>query len=244
MPIIEIRVKTAQEWTNTLKHLLIKTEPSMSNQISALTQSAAQNGKTLLELLTPRTDVNVSSAKTQLLNSNSQTSSSSNSSTKRQRTKSPNTSLTINQLTQENEAQSVQNLKASIVEIYNIEEFYNENKLITVLAEKYKAVQLKELELVKQLRATNRDKIKQQLLSFSKEDSHDESTHLNSSLNASNSESPRFPLNQKFPINIKCCSCFKSIANSINTNNAQQCKLCLGLFHSKNFFKQTIVQIV
>lgn len=230
VPAIEIRLKSAMEWTQALKSCFLKSESNTVSQISFV-----NNSKTLMELLTPRTDL-VSLVNRIQSNLISHTNSSSlvNLSSKRQRTKSPCGSLTINQITESDTIVS-KNLFSSILSIDNIEEFYNENKFISVLSEKYKTLQLKEIELMKQLRKLNQEKINLQLnfiikIQDSNEDSLSQANTNNDQISTSNT-SLKFQ-NQKFPINIKCCSCFKSIASAINTNCAQQCKLCLGLFHS------------
>jgi hypothetical protein len=241
VPVIEIRLKAVKEWVNTLKNCFIKTESSnaSSNHISQV--SFVNSNKTIMELLTPRIDL--ISIVNKILNSHSSSSSMSNPSTsKRQRTKSPNGSIIIN--TDNESSINKNNLLNSLVSIENVEEFYSENKFISVLTEKYKTLQLKEVEHMKQLRKLNQDKINSQLNFIIKaqdtsEDATTNQTGLNNSINNDQSSSSNTSLkfqNQKFPINIKCCSCFKSIASAINTNCAQQCKLCLGLFHSMSIF--------
>jgi len=243
VPVIEIRLKAVSEWVNTLKNYFVKSESSnaSSNHISQV--SFVNSNKTIMELLTPRIDL--ISIVNKILNSHSSSSSMSNPSTsKRQRTKSPNGSIIIN--TDNESSINKNNLLNSIVSIENVEEFYSENKFISVLTEKYKTLQLKEVELMKQLRKLNQDKINSQLNFIIKaQDTTEDATTNQTGLNLSNiinndqssasNASLKFQ-NQKFPINIKCCSCFKSIASAINTNCAQQCKLCLGLFHSMSFF--------
>ena len=251
VPIIEIRVKQATAWTHTLRSYFLKND---------------SNSKTLVEVLTPRLDLASlvhkiqSNLNTHTASMSSSTSSSSSvssvsekNSSKRLRTKSPNNgSLTISQLATvgndtENSNGSIKiTPNNSIVNINSADELYSENKFVSILSEKYKALQLKELELMKQLRKSNQDKINMQLNFILKSlESNDEKNppqqqqQLQSSQNGPiNGEASNGALKlptQKYPINIKCCSCFKSIASSINSNNAQQCKLCLGLFHSMNF---------
>ena len=248
VPVIEIRLKSVTEWTNALKSCFMKLESNALTNNQLINQISPVNNKTLMEILTPRTDLSslVNRIQSNLI-SHANSLSVLNMSIKRQRTKSPNSSLTINQIT-ENDTVVSKNLLNSILTIDDVEEFYQENKFVSVLSEKYKTLQLKEIELMKQLRKLNQEKINLQLNFIIKIQDSNEDTSATSIQTNSNNEQLSTPntnlkfQKQKFPINIKCCSCFKSIASAINTNCAQQCKLCLGLFHSmliyviKNFY--------
>ncbi len=82
------------------------------------------------------------------------------------RTKSTLISASLNQLNQKKTAsdqpdvyKSSYSLSNSLITIENVVQFYNDNKNMTNLVEKYKAAQIREIELIKTLRRLNNEKL-------------------------------------------------------------------------------------
>lgn len=69
------------------------------------------------------------------------------------------------------------------------------------------------------------------IISGFKNEQIDSSNPTNQEQQQTNESNALAKFSHKNLFNIKCCSCFKSIASSISSNNIQQCKLCLGLYH-------------
>jgi hypothetical protein len=142
---------------------------------------------------------------------------------------------------------------------------YSRERNFLDLGEKYKVLELKELEMIKQLRKLNTDRINlvktclqnekttasaattaQNSVTTSstgvvstecgKEDAdlNTNSKHNNNNTtNTTNTTTTTTNNNNNALLNIRCCSCAKSILTSICANEYSQCKLCLGLFHGK-----------
>lgn len=146
------------------------------------------------------------------------------------------------------------------IEIDSLADMYTE-KNIFELGEKYKVLELKELDHMKQLRKLNADRLSM-LINYLKNQNEtsatnaDQSSPLNTSSNqnvdssTSNKENTAAAANSSsgmnnsnaanskhnnLLLNVKCSACFKSLLASICSNEFSQCKLCLGLFHGKWF---------
>lgn len=175
--------------------------------------------------------------------------------TKRMRAKSTLISASLNMLSQQanqnNNNNNNQNIEVThhhnhpIVMIDNVYNFYNENKNMIGLSEKYKAAQIREIDLMKQIRKLNNERLAKFIASLTAENktessnqnevkSSTESSENNKAEHQSSTSllSTNQKQNKQTHINLKCCSCHKSVMSSIYSNNIQQCKLCLGIYHN------------
>lgn len=151
----------------------------------------------LLDILTPRLDlVNIITKLQQGLASNLSNSPTS-SQTKKQKIKSLQTVVT--------------NQPTPLISVENSQEFYKEKNFAT-LTEKYKSLQIKELDLIKNIRKLNTDR-----LMIIK-------NHLETPVDSTQKET--ISINK-----IKCTCCSNSILNRLQSNQQiQECKLCLAVY--------------
>ncbi len=170
--------------------------------------------------------------------------------TKRIRTKSTLISVSLNMLNQQTNQNANNNQNAEIVHNYNhpividnVFNFYNDNKNMVSLTEKYKAAQIREIDLMKQIRKLNNERLAKFLASLTTENktescnqneakSSTEPPAENDKKEQQTAATTNLKQNKQTHINLKCCSCHKSVMSSIYSNNIQQCKLCLGIYHN------------
>lgn len=199
VPILNTRLNLFTEWLYKLETTFLKSD----------------SVKTILDILTPRLDLEHFNHK---LQNSLKACSSTNSSpilsevaiskymTKRQREKS----ITL----------SSNSSKPDAIEpiIESTIDFYANEPNIDNLIEKYKSLQYKEIELIKQSRRLNTERIL--LLK-------------NFLLNVVQNLSEPINIKDNSLNKIKCTSCTSSILNRIfSSNHFNQCKLCLGLYCS------------
>jgi hypothetical protein len=164
--------------------------------------------------------------------------------TKRMRTKSTLISASLNMLSQQaNQNTEIIHHHNHPVIIDNVFNFYNENKNMVSLSEKYKATQIREIDLMKQIRKLNNERLAKFLTGLTAENknelSNQNETKSSTEPSTENNKNETQPIVSSNPkqskqthINLKCCSCHKSVMSSIYSNNIQQCKLCLGIYHN------------
>ncbi len=213
---ISVRINMAKDWLTRLGHFYLK--PDVMYLIQHGGGLADPLNVPLLEALTPRLDLKslISKIQASLLNHQSggvpsesasaNVSPSSTNLSKRQRAKVVNTS----------------HAEHLVYFIESISDLYKDKNFLT-LSEKYKALEIKELELIKQLRKLNIERIvliKNQIQSEIENVARSETPI---------SETSETKLNGA---NFRCCSCTKSILASVYAKTFQQCRLCLGLFHT------------
>jgi histone demethylase JARID1 len=216
---IEIRIQLATDWLSRLSSLYLRQE-TLDLLNDDLSLDDDQNGGLnipLLEALTPRLDLKSLSNKIQnFLGSPQQQTSiqqeNPNLLSKRQRKSTQHQILAIN-LNSSQMEQVVSSLE-SISDLYKDRNFLS-------LSEKYKALQSKEIEFMKQVRKLNTERIV-----FLKNQIKNDLSNL-----TENEENKDIELLIKQQI-YRCCSCNKSILHAIYTRNIQQCKLCNGIFHN------------
>ena len=125
-------------------------------------------------------------------------------------------------------------LELIVSHIDSISDLYKDRCFAT-LSEKYKALQVRELELVKVLRRLNSEKLgllRSQIASeisralAAVADNNGETAAVMTMPTIGSGEEAKLGHS-----NVRCCSCSKSILASIYARTFQQCRLCLGLFH-------------
>ncbi|CAF0835944.1 unnamed protein product [Brachionus calyciflorus] len=202
VPVLQTRINLFTEWLFKLDTTFFKSDST----------------KTILDILTPRLDLEhfIHKLQNSLKACTNQASSpvlsevtTSKYLTKRQREKNEknNSSLNTSKLDMSFE-----------IPIESTLEFYSNELNLTQLIEKYKCLQFKEIDLIKQCRRLNIERILQI------------KNYLNNVI-----QNPNEPICLKEnPLNkIKCTSCTSSILNRIFTSSQfNQCKLCQGLFCS------------
>lgn len=152
-------------------------------------------------------------------------------------------------------------IDVSGIDAEHICNLYSRERNFLDLGEKYKVLELKELEMIKQLRKLNTDRINLVKTCLQNEKTtataatttaqnsattsstgvvstecgkEDADLNTNSKHNTTNTTNTTINNNNNNALlNIRCCSCAKSILTSICANEYSQCKLCLGLFHGK-----------
>jgi hypothetical protein len=235
--LLELRINVCNEWTNKLCRSFLKsdhTSQTSGNNSKKLIESSSIQ---LLELLTPRLDL-LKIIKKIETNSNQLDElpvDPANNNNKLRKNRSLNRSSTsLNNTTTDCSVEET-------INVDSVQELYSNNTELLKLQELIKLFELKELNSIKQIRQINNDKLDNFLSQLNLEMSKLNAIQSENSVegvDTSNAEKMNPNLNNKVRTlfnssNIKCCSCFKSILTSIVSNNSYQCKLCLGIFHSK-----------
>ncbi len=222
MPLIEMRIKFADKWNHQVFDLF-------KHNVEQEFEQAL-----LVECLSPKIDLNElmhrlfhhSNKRSEMVNSKYK------SAKKRVRSK------TISEMNQPSNdvSQEIQNVN-------DLTEFYAQNKNLTHLSEKYKALQLKELDALKQMRKSNSDLASSLCVYLEAKQKQNDSPQIVEPNIVDSETAKRTDDNKKaegeqdtFP-NVKCCSCFKTIVSNTFPHNLVQCSLCLGISHNSCSFQ-------
>jgi hypothetical protein len=223
----------AKEWLTRLGHFYLKPDVMYLIQHGGGGGLADPLNVPLLEGLTPRLDLKSLIGKIQAslapTNSNQSGSGASESTSVNVSPSSTNLSSKRQQRAKLANATSHADYLVSFIE--SISDLYKDKNFLT-LSEKYKALEIKELELIKQLRKLNIEKIVSLKSKIQAEiETCLAATSKPSEATATLTEAAEAKLNLSSN-QFRCCSCTKSILASVYAKTFQQCRLCLGLFHT------------
>ena len=117
----------------------------------------------------------------------------------------------------------------------------DDHRSLSTLKSKWQALQYRELDHFKQLRALNREKLKYTVSELNQVDlttgqqpqPDTAETATPAASNESAANSTRVKLGSLPTFCLKCCSCAKSMLASLQSGHFKQCSLCLGLYHRR-----------
>jgi hypothetical protein len=204
---IATRINMAKDWLTRLGHFYLKPDGPLCNNTNSGGSLLAESSVNIaiIEVLTPRLDLKslIAGAKPIEQPSSQEvvtvSSPSSTSLSKRQRRAKLGHHTTT--------------------DIETISDLYKDTDFVT-LSEKYKALEIGELELVKQLRRVNTDKLAGVVSQVSGELAVVGDVVAVTAAAEATSR-----------LNVRCCSCTRSMLASIYARTFQQCRLCRGVFH-------------
>lgn len=202
--VIQMKIELMNEWIIRVNKLFNFSKINKgSTEISIDTSF-------ILEVLSPRQDINSILKKMQTSTSN--ITNISDKPIKRTKIKSILTTETNS---------------SDLPEISPID-IFSEEKNFTILREQIKQLEIKELFLIKKLRNLNQENLGAWKFQLSSNEKNED--NFNSNFAKSNN-------NNSGRVEIKCSSCYKHISSSVPMVNLKQCKLCQGIFHINNVCK-------
>lgn len=213
--LVQMKVDLMNEWILRVQKLFTNAPMNCPTQTKAA--EMATSTSIVLEILTPRLDINSVLAKLQETSSANATTGKVLD-TKRSKSKQGSAKTGMSQVPVETDCSTTEQTNSTV----NITaaDIYSEDKSFQLLREHLHQFELNEFIQLKKLRSFNAGQLAAWL-------------DMLSSRAVENAQDLRQHVRQNARL-VKCSSCYKAVNLASQTSQLKQCRLCLGVFHSNS----------